>query len=199
MTKAPQFKQLRNSYGFDEVAIVPGDVTVNPDQTNIELKIGDKVIPIPIIASAMDAVTDVNFAILMSKLGGLAVLNLDGVQTRYDNPAEILASEALSSIITELKKRFDIILFDSPPVLPVADAALLAARVDTVVLCYEIGKMSKNALLRAKAQLEATGARIAGVVLNRIAPQAEAIEPYPSIADTEKDTDTEETPVERRA
>ncbi len=89
-----KFKQLRRSYGFDEVAIVPGDITVNPDQTNIDLKIENFTFSIPIIASAMDAVTDVNFAILMNKLGGLAVLNLEGIQTRYDNPEEILAEIA---------------------------------------------------------------------------------------------------------
>jgi len=94
---APQFKQLRRSYGFDEVAIVPGDVTTNPDQTNIDFKVEKFTFSIPIIASAMDAVTDVNFAILMSKLGGLAVLNLEGVQTRYDNPEEVLTEIAQTS------------------------------------------------------------------------------------------------------
>ena len=94
---APQFKQLRRSYGFDEVAIVPGDVTTNPDQTNIDFKVENFTFSIPIIASAMDAVTDVNFAILMSKLGGLAVLNLEGVQTRYDNPEEVLTEIAQTS------------------------------------------------------------------------------------------------------
>ncbi len=88
---APKFKQLRRSYGFDEVAIVPGDITINPDQTDIDFKVEKLTFSIPIIASAMDAVTDVNFAVLMSQVGGLAVLNLDGVQTRYDNPQEILA------------------------------------------------------------------------------------------------------------
>ncbi|MFC2041866.1 GuaB3 family IMP dehydrogenase-related protein [Chloroflexota bacterium] len=88
---APKLKQLRRSYGFDEVAIVPGDVTINPDQTNTNLKVGNFTFTIPILAAAMDAVTDVNFAILMNKIGGLAVLNLEGVQTRYDNPQEILA------------------------------------------------------------------------------------------------------------
>jgi len=90
----PQFKQLRRSYGFDEVAIVPGDVTINPDQTNIDFKVDNFTFTIPIIASAMDAVADVNFATLMSKLGGLAVLNLEGVQTRYDNPEEVLSEIA---------------------------------------------------------------------------------------------------------
>ena len=89
-----QFKQLRRAYGFDEVAIVPGDVTINPDQTNTDFKVGELVFSIPVVAAAMDAVTDVSFAISMSKLGGLAVLNLDGIQTRYDNTQEILAEIA---------------------------------------------------------------------------------------------------------
>jgi len=86
-----QFRQLRRSYGFDEVAIVPGDVTINPDQTNIDFSIGSLTFSIPILAAAMDAVTDVDFAVTMSKLGGLAVLNLEGIQARYENPHEILA------------------------------------------------------------------------------------------------------------
>ncbi|MFC2019433.1 GuaB3 family IMP dehydrogenase-related protein [Chloroflexota bacterium] len=87
----PQFKHLRRTYGFDEVAIAPGNITINPDQANIDFKLGDLTLPVPIMAAAMDAVTDVNFAILMGKLGGLAVLNLEGVQVRYDNPHEVLA------------------------------------------------------------------------------------------------------------
>jgi len=103
----PQFKQLRRAYGFDEVAIVPGDITINPDQTNIDFKIDDFVFSIPIIASAMDAVTDVNFAVLMSKMGGLAVLNLEGIQTRYDNPQEILTeiAQAPDAEVTSLLQR----------------------------------------------------------------------------------------------
>jgi len=93
----PNFKQLRRSYGFDEVAIVPGDTTINPEQTIIDFKIDKFTFPIPILAASMDAVTDANLAILMSELGGLAVLNLDGVQTRYDNPQEVLAEIAQAS------------------------------------------------------------------------------------------------------
>ena len=93
----PKVKQLRRVYGFDEVAIVPGDITINPDQTNIHFKIDNFVFSIPIMAAAMDAVTDVNFAVLMSKMGGLAVLHLEGVQTRYEHPEEVLSEIAQAS------------------------------------------------------------------------------------------------------
>jgi len=94
---APKLKELRRAYGFDEVAIVPGDVTINPEQTNIDLQIENTTFALPILSSAMDAVVDVKFAVLMSKLGGLAVLHLEGVQTRYDNPEEVLAEIARAS------------------------------------------------------------------------------------------------------
>jgi len=94
----PRFRELRRSFGFDEVAIVPGNVTINPDQTNIELKIDDFTFALPILASAMDAVVDVKTAAILSKLGGLAVLNLEGVQTRYDNPEEVLADIARAPV-----------------------------------------------------------------------------------------------------
>lgn len=106
MTK-PAFKQLRRTYGFDEVAIVPGDITVNPEQANIDLRIEPLTFSIPIVAAAMDAVTDVNFAIRMSKAGGLAVLHLEGVQTRYEKPEEVLAeiAHAPQSDITTLMQK----------------------------------------------------------------------------------------------
>jgi IMP dehydrogenase len=90
----PKFRELRRSYGFDEVAIVPGDITVNPDQTNISLELEGITLSIPVLASAMDGVTDVKTAITLSKLGGLGVIHLEGVQTRYDNPDEVLAEIA---------------------------------------------------------------------------------------------------------
>ena len=89
-----QYKQMRYTYGFEEIALVPGDITINPDQTDISLAIDRLTFSIPILASAMDGVVDVKFAIAMSKLGGLAVLNLEGLQTRYANPDEVLAQIA---------------------------------------------------------------------------------------------------------
>jgi IMP dehydrogenase len=93
----PKFKQLKQSYGFDEVAIVPGDVTLNPDQTNTDFQIGKFTFSIPIITSAMDSVVDVKLAIHINKLGGLGVLNMDGIQARYANPDEVLDKIAKAS------------------------------------------------------------------------------------------------------
>ena len=104
---APKFKEMERAYGFDEVAIVTGDITINPDQTNTDFKIGNFTFPIPIIAAAMDAAVDPDFAILMHKLGGLAVLNLDGVQARYKKPEEILAKivQAPDNEVTSLLQK----------------------------------------------------------------------------------------------
>ena len=90
------FKELRTAYGFDEVAIVPGEVTVNPEMTSTEMRIGDTVFDIPIMAAAMDAVVSPATAILMDQMGGLGVLNLEGLYTRYDDPYSML-EEILSA------------------------------------------------------------------------------------------------------
>jgi len=85
-----KFKEMERAYGFDEVALVPGDVTINPDQANIGFTVKNYTLSIPILASAMDAIVDPTFAVKFNKLGGLAVLNLEGIQTRYKNADEIL-------------------------------------------------------------------------------------------------------------
>jgi len=91
---APQFKEMRRCYSFDEVALVPGDTTINPEQVNIDFTVGNFTFPIPILASAMDAAVDTRFAVLLNRLGGLAVLNLEGVQTRYEDADAVLAEIA---------------------------------------------------------------------------------------------------------
>ncbi len=83
-------KSTRRVYGFDEIALVPSIVTVNPDDADTSFELGGKKFDIPIIASAMDSVVDSNTAALMSKHGGLGVLNLEGVQTRYEDADSIL-------------------------------------------------------------------------------------------------------------
>jgi IMP dehydrogenase len=93
----PRFKELRRAYGFDEVAIVPGEVTINPELVEMGLQVGPHRFSIPFMASAMDAVVDPSFAIAMHNAGGLAVLNLEGVWTRYDDPGSILQEVASAS------------------------------------------------------------------------------------------------------
>ena len=86
----PTFKELQRAYGFDEIAIVPGDVTINPDMASTEFTIADHVFNIPITASAMDAVVSPTFATLVYQAGGLGVLNLEGIYTRYEDPYSVL-------------------------------------------------------------------------------------------------------------
>jgi IMP dehydrogenase len=83
-------RRARRCYGFDEVALVPGLQTVNPNEVDTSFEFNGKKFKIPILAAAMDGVVDVKFAIEMSRLGGIAVLNLDGIQTRYEHPDEVL-------------------------------------------------------------------------------------------------------------
>jgi IMP dehydrogenase len=106
-------RKARVAYGFDEIALVPGEVTINPNEVDTSFNIPRKdgssiVLKIPVIASAMDGVTDVRFCIEMGKLGGLGVINLEGVQTRYANPSEVLAQivKAGRDDVTTLIQKF---------------------------------------------------------------------------------------------
>ena len=83
-------KQLDQTYGFDEVAIVPGDVTINPELADTRLTLGGHVFEAPFLASAMDGTVSPRFATLMHEMGGLGVLNAEGVYTRYDDPYSVL-------------------------------------------------------------------------------------------------------------
>lgn len=104
-------RKARRCYGFDEIALAPGKVTINPAEVNTSWEIDGKKFNVPILAAAMDGVVDVKFAIAMGKLGGIAVLNLEGVQTRYEDPDEVLeqlvradpekATEIIQSIYTK--------------------------------------------------------------------------------------------------
>lgn len=79
-------KTARRAYGIDEIALVPGPRTLDPSLANTRWTIGGIERDIPIIASAMDGVVDVNMAVRLSQLGAIGVINLEGVQTRYDDP-----------------------------------------------------------------------------------------------------------------
>ena len=83
-------RKARRCYGFDEVSLVPGKLTINPEEVDTGWQLGNLKFEVPILAAAMDGVVDTKFAVAFGKLGGLAVLNLEGVQTRYENPDEII-------------------------------------------------------------------------------------------------------------
>ena len=89
-------KKVRRAYGIDEIALVPGERTLDYELTNPSWQIGNISREIPIIASAMDSVVDVKTAIELSKLGALGVLNMEGIQTRYENPEKVL--EEISTV-----------------------------------------------------------------------------------------------------
>ena len=83
-------KTARRAYGIDEIALVPGGKTLDPNVADTFWEVGGIRREIPIIASAMDGVIDVDMAVRLSDLGALGVINLDGIQTRYDDPTPIL-------------------------------------------------------------------------------------------------------------
>jgi IMP dehydrogenase len=82
-------RKARRAFGFDEVAIVPGAFTIDPEDTDTSVTIGGRRIGLPIIAAAMDGVVSPAMAIEFSRLGGLAILNLEGVWTRFEDPGSI--------------------------------------------------------------------------------------------------------------
>ena len=144
------------TYGFDEIALVPGRVTINPNEVDITCHLPRKeadplALKIPILASAMDGVVDVRFAIAMNKLGGLAVLNLEGVQTRYKNPQEVLQKivEANKADVTALLQR----IYQEPVqedliaarVRQIKDGGALAAVSSIPQRAAEFGKIAQEA------------------------------------------------------
>ncbi len=149
-------RKARVTYGFDEIALVPGEVTINPLEVDTSFHIpkpdGSTIkLPIPILASAMDGVTDVRFCIEMGKLGGLGVINLEGVQTRYDDPAEVLAriAKAEPKEVTELIQKAYL-----EPIKPklitkriqeLKEAGVLAAVSSIPQRAEEFGKIAQDA------------------------------------------------------
>lgn len=81
---------LRPTYGFEDVSLAPGTSTLEPADVDLAQTFCGIDLAIPILASAMDAVVDPRFAGELARLGGLAILNLEGVQTRYEDPSDVL-------------------------------------------------------------------------------------------------------------
>ena len=98
---------LRPTYGFEDVSLAPGLETIEPDDVDLLQTLCGIELAIPILAAAMDAVVDPPLAGALAKLGGLAVLNIEGVQARYDEPASILeriataADDEVQAVLSE--------------------------------------------------------------------------------------------------
>jgi IMP dehydrogenase len=104
----PATTRLRRAYGFEEVALVPGAVTVDPGEVDLSTEIGGQPLRIPFLAAAMDAVADAHFAIRIADAGGVAFVNLEGLYTRYDDAAPIIervataeSAPAAASVLAE--------------------------------------------------------------------------------------------------
>jgi len=122
-----------------------------------------------------DAVKDIT-DLMMGKIRMDDIMKTPGLENLHvitaggipPNPAELLSSKGMSDFMEEIRKEYDMIILDCPPLLPVTDAAILAPKVDGVVLVYQAGRIPRNALKRAKTHLENVRANILGIVLNDI-------------------------------
>lgn len=103
---------------------------------------------------------------------GLDNLTIITAGTTPPNPAEILRSERFKEFLSTISANYDIVLIDSPPVLPVADATEISSLVDGVLLVYTVGKIGRSILKRAKVSLDNVDANVMGVVLNNVKPEA---------------------------
>ena len=94
------------------------------------------------------------------------------------NPSELLGSEAMAGLVRELHSRCDVLIFDSPPLLPVTDAQVLSTQVDGVVLVARFGRTERELLSQARERLAVVGARIFGCVMNAVPASADYSEEY---------------------
>jgi non-specific protein-tyrosine kinase len=96
------------------------------------------------------------------------------------NPSELLASRRMSEVIAALQQHADIVLFDAPPVIAVTDAAVLASKVDAVLLVVSAGKTKREHAKKAKALIDKVNAHLIGIVLNNVKGEASLYQYYAS-------------------
>lgn len=124
---------------------------------------------------AIRTVTD----LMLGKLGVEQVINAPGIDNlnilpsgkRPDNPAEFMNSPKLAELIDSVRKEYDIVIFDCPPILPVTDGVTLGSKVDGVVMVYQVGRVGRNALKRAKSLLDNAHASLIGIVLSNVSAE----------------------------
>ena len=106
------------------------------------------------------------------KTPGMDNMNFVTAGTKPPNPTEILSSSRFREFLTEAGKVYDFIFVDAPPILPVADATEIAPLMDGIFLVYTVGKIGRGILKRAKSTLDNVDARVLGVILNNVKPEA---------------------------
>lgn len=114
--------------------------------------------------------------IMMGKLGLKNIIMTPGIDNLHIitsgsvplNPSELLNSNSFSDFIREVEGEYEVVILDTTPVLPASDAVILARKVQGVIMVYQVGKVARGALKRAKTQLESVKAEVLGVVLNRL-------------------------------
>src|SRR5205809_878126 len=117
--------------------------------------------------------------LMLGKLGFDQVLSAPGVDNLSiitsghlpPNPSEFFNSQRFVDLIAACEENYDLVVFDCPPILPVSDAVLVGPKVDGVVLVYQVGKIGRTPLLRAKTLLENAQAHIVGVVLSNVSAE----------------------------
>ena len=111
---------------------------------------------------------DIDDLIKSPELSNLHIITSGAFPT---NPSEIINSRQMSKFIEDVKEEYDFVILDSPPVLPVTDAVLLSQKVDGVIILYEVGRIARGVLKRAKSHLEGVKADILGIILNGVRPE----------------------------
>lgn len=108
----------------------------------------------------------------ITAIPGLDNINILTSGLSLTQPVEFLNSIRMTNLIKEVSENYDLVIFDAPPVLPVADSIVIGNKVDGVFMVYEVGKIGRFALKRAKSMLENVGAKVFGIILNNLKPES---------------------------
>lgn len=121
---------------------------------------------------AVRTVTDLMIGLLgvdrIVNTPGIDLLNVMTSGNIPHNPAEFINSARFSEMIREMREEYDVVLFDTPPILPIADAVLMSAKVDGVILVYQVGRIGRSALKRAKFLVDHAQGKVMGTVLTNV-------------------------------
>jgi capsular exopolysaccharide synthesis family protein len=162
--------------GLTDYIVGTGELESRPDYT-VEL---DTTLTFNSVQTenGWESVTNTIIDLMLGEFGIDEILKTPGMDNLHIinagqgllNPAEILRSPRFKEFLREVREHYDIIIVDTPPVLPVADAFEVAPEVDGVILVYEVGRIGRGILHRAKVQLENVNSNVLGVILNNVKP-----------------------------